>query len=76
MASPTLSVLSSTHFPQIFDTTLDREIRRVTAIYDHYMPVCQVESPYADFACGQKATIVDLASEQPMCVKCFEQVNR
>lgn len=83
MAHTTLSVLSSTHFPEVCAGFLDLEIRRVTEIYDALMPVCAWESPESShgagdggYPCGAKATVVNLASEQPMCVKHFAAVNR
>ena len=72
MAQPTLPQFFSPGFPQLLDTLLGAQIRRVDSILQNSLRCCEFDD---EFGCGAVATITHLDSERELCPKHFRLIE-
>jgi hypothetical protein len=68
VAQPTLPQFFSPGFPQLLDTLLGPQIRRVDSIFQQSLPACQYEHPEFGM-CGRESQMSDLESQRPLCAR-------
>jgi len=75
MAAQHLTVLSSRSFPQVFESAIEFEIRRVSRVVaEAQLGQCWYEDQYGD--CREKATVHHLQSELEFCAHHFNSIDK